>query len=166
MHDVRDSFQTGHVERWTDTMQLRAARYRLVDLLRISVFSVTVTERCYFVQLTLRRVCLGCSLLSLHPNEMADPKEHRMLSSFVVTVSNQLLRPTKFLKKPFVIMKWVEHIPLNSTRVSELTKLRLRVWTFWSTILSRADENVEEPREVIHTGKKRTINDVCNILCV
>jgi len=33
-------------------MQLRAAGYRLVDLLRISVVSVCVTERCFFVQLT------------------------------------------------------------------------------------------------------------------
>jgi hypothetical protein len=58
------------------------------------------------------------------------------------------------------------YIPLNSIHVSEVTKLRLRVRMFRSTIPSRADENVEELREVIHTGKQRTINDVCNILCV
>jgi len=80
-------------------MQLRAARYSLVDLLRISVVSVSVTESCFFVQLTFKRVCLGCFLLSLYPNEMKDPKEYRTLQSFVVTVSNQLLRPTKFSKK-------------------------------------------------------------------
>lgn len=109
-------------------MQLRAARYRLVNLLWISVVSVTVTERCFFVQLMFKRVCLGCFVLSLYPNEMADPKEYRMVPSFVVTVSNQLLRPMKFLKrKPLVIIKWVKHILFSSIHVSEGTKFN---WGF------------------------------------
>jgi len=57
-------------------------------------------------------------------------------------------------------------MPLNSIHVSEVTKLRLRFWTFRSTIASRADENVEELRHVIHRDKQPTINDVCSILCV
>ena len=37
---------------------------------------------------------------------------------------------------------------------------------FRSPIARRADENVEKLSEIIHTGKRSTINDACNIWCV
>jgi hypothetical protein len=53
-------------------MQLGAARYRRVDLLRVNVVSVAVTDRCVFVHLTFKFVGVEYVLQLLWPCEMTD----------------------------------------------------------------------------------------------
>ena len=56
-------------------MQLFAARYRYVDLLRIGVVNVAVTARRVFVLSTFECVCGDCILRLRWSSEMSELKE-------------------------------------------------------------------------------------------
>ena len=76
--------------------------------------------------MTFKQVCLGCFLLSLYSNEMADPKDYTMLSNFFVTVSNQLLRPilTENLNMKRTAAKFVPCLQNDDKKQNRLSEFK------------------------------------------
>ena len=103
MHKVRGQrSRTWGMVRWPDITQLCTARYRWVDLLLISVASVTVTEQCAWCIWRLMSFAIAVAQWNgrLQPTQNLNQ---------VFASRNQLLsyKKKKLLKKSFLMTPWV-----------------------------------------------------------